>query len=43
MYGGPYALPLSFALASGAVITEYAALFQRLKWLAGILVFMLAS
>jgi membrane protease YdiL (CAAX protease family) len=43
MYGGPYALPLSFALASAAVITEHRALFQRLKWLAGILGFTLAS
>ena len=43
MYGGPYALPLSFALASAAVITERTGLSQRLKWLAGILGFTLAS
>src|SRR6202022_2900878 len=43
MYGGPYALPLSFALASAAVMTEHTAPFQQLKWLAGILGFMLAS
>src|ERR1700693_6072984 len=35
MYGGPYALPLSFVFASAAVMTEHTALFQRLKWLAG--------
>jgi hypothetical protein len=43
MYGGPYALPLSFAIASAAAIADHITPFQRLKWLAGILGFMLAN